>query len=285
MSKITMVELTTEEAKFWKLHKEAEATYLKRDDVFQRLRFSKEFALDVDKLNKEIEESNYRGITTLNLNSKSLIVNNPKNLNPCMVVPKNNKSDADFIILTISGKYKLVNYKLHDKVSIRCTFKNDKLSGAIIVYDAKKEGQIIDLVLSKGDKIYDVSYQFSKGRVRYSMFQRKTVDNKKVNKTGIDFMFDMDIPVTEAYITTSNHVEHVQKYVAASKLIKKKIVVIDGDPTTEKNKLLISELKDKGYRAITQYGVKLPYDIIKENKFQYVFILDKTNKIKSIKSN
>lgn len=279
-----MVDITTRETSNWSLINDRGNTYLSREDIFQRIRFSKDLNIDIPHKNSEIISSEFRGITTLEMEDKVLLVNNPKNLNPCIVKPRNDNSEVDMMVLTIGGRFKLMEYKVRDKVSIRCTFRNENTVGAVLVFDPKIDGEIIKLVLSRGKYIYDATYNYVRGKLRYTMKRRNTVLSEP-NLRSRTFRYHMDIPSTEVYVTTSAHEEYIHDYINTHKLNKRRVVIIDEEITSKEAKAKLMKLTEEGYKAITQYGVKIPFDILKELRLQYVFVLSKTNVIKTIKSN
>ncbi len=280
-----MVDMTTDTTKPWLFEKDAENnTYLKRQGVFQRFRFANEFDINEEVANKEIIESEYRGVTKIVLPQSSIVFNNPKNLNPCIIKPKRENSNVNAIILTIGGRYKLVKYETAPRVSIRYTFGDDNLNGALISYDATTEGDIISLVISKNDKLYDLSYRISKGRLKYSMYPKQYDKNFTYKKQGIKFLYHSDIPTTELYFTKSEFTQELVEMLSKTKINRKNIICIDNINDEEMEALIIS-LTKQGYRGVTEYKVKLPFDIIKKFKFQFVLIMDETGKLKTIKSN
>lgn len=284
MSKITMVDVTTKGAKPWNIIKEQNHAYIVRDDIFQRIRLSDNIAIDPDKANRDIPKSAFKGITVLELGTNIILINNPKNLNPCLVKPKNSTSDMDMLLLTIGGQFKIRSYKLNTKTSIRCTFKNTDTIGALISFDSKFEGEIITLELYRRDNIYDVKYVYRNGEIRYSMVRRK---DKALHDSlkPISFRFYMDMPITEVYITSKRHSDYMIEYLNKNSVKGWSLISLDDPNDLDIIRKNLHELQRMGYRAITLYGVEIPFDMLKEFKFQYVFVKSRTKGLYAIKSN
>ena len=196
--------------------------------------------------------------------------------------------DDEIAYVTLSNKnYKLISYEVSNGVEIIGTYrKKDAYQGCILrfpsssgetrkitlnVFDYKTNRIAIitvgvdeNLVVNKIDEIHeDINKELYK-------IHKKSI--KKMNH----FKITMNDPwslLTRTYITTPEKEESMKEITKDNKGAD--IIVIPEEFSEEEMLKLIQEkIGGKGIRAVTTYGIRLPYDIVKELKLSYIFDYD-----------
>ena len=232
-------------------------------------------------------------------------VNNNRNMNPLLL--SNNRENSEgkeqvVIYITVSNNYSIVRFTTQHKI-LQTYHKTDMYQGCAVVLDSNDVtagGNIIRIsVLNKKNNVYtDFNIFFTKEDTSKILVNRKNITNPKVLETlksqvekfknrymGFKILTKPNELLTSTYITSEKFKDDV---VNATKNIKNpKIIVVNPEQleTTESVQSVMDMLRtefDGGkIKAITQCGVNLPLDMLRQLKLLYVFNYDVKNNVLS----
>ena len=268
----------------WKLYNE-DRRYISRDDVNIHL-----------KLDSRIEDDkiDFSDKDLITINASSMIVNDYKNMNP-IVMFTNDNIDHHYLILTIGPEFELLRYKWVQDLEILGSFssKDGKQIGCIASINPEDFSDICVLKLYNRHykKIYSVTVQMS-DRTHKPCWSREEVTNvkdikalgnvRKKYKRSLHFKFVVKKPITKVYITTDDKLDELCEFLNEKYPHIRPVVYTVPDPETSTNEELVDclrSIRDYRIRAITEYGVKIPYDVICELKVLYIFMMELTEDI------
>jgi hypothetical protein len=281
--------------------------FIAKDDIHQRIR-----------IDNRVDETTYPAVgelkptwSAVNTQRYELLAgtrwaNNNRNMNPLLLSSKEFKDGNEQVVvyLTVSNNYIIGQFNTSHKI-LQTYHKKDVLQGCAIVLstnDRENDNRIISL--SVYDKNKDQYCQFNiifmKEDINKIKVIRKPVVNTEVlNKMkeqvrkyknrymGFKILTKPEELMTSTYVTSDKFKQDVIN--ATKKINKPKIITINPDQlTTEEGReniiaMLQDEFNADRVRAITQCGVSLPLDIIRDLKLLYVFNFDLKNNVLSCK--
>lgn len=322
--KLTFVDIVGEESQDqpiqWDYHNDTNAKpslyYIGADRVNQRIqirygKMGRNFDLYSDRIvNTKIEEmfTTMHGVSLYGVNYPEDIPlhvgANAKNLNPFLHVGEGmpGRDDVDMVVLTVGRGVSYIRSLPHDEVQLITTFRESfhdasEYKGCCIVYcrELRQNASNTEngyIPLMKFDGIRDgilIHYEvalFSDGTVSVvsseimhnslksklmSIYETATkrrgfiakIWNSGVLSPNMDLICG-DIPVLESGSITQDELD---------------------DPKNTRRNNLVNELKNDHCRALMLKNLKLPKGIIAELRLLYIFTVDETGKIRTVKSN
>lgn len=307
MTRFYILNVTDEkDSEKWKLSTEMQGTnpanFISRNDLNIRLKI--DWWIDLD----SIDMSNDNRIVILD---PSRMANDYKNMNPIILRENDDEMDHDYVILTVGPDYGLLRYKWTESMLGVCsTFISEgtKMVGCVCEISSKKDanfghlkvyhhdtGDIFDVSLyvkteinEKGTSVLRFGYIMTKITDWKDVHALKTIQNKY--KKSLRFKFVVNRPVTKVYVTTPENESFLTGYLSHYPDIKPIIYTIPEEllSNTEEMIQILSSIKENRVRAITEFGLKLPYDVICALKVLYIFMMESTEdiiKLTCIKAN
>lgn len=230
--------------------------------------------------------------------------NNNRNMNPLLLENKFASEDNEQIVvyITVSNNYSIVRFNTPYKI-LQTYHKKDILQGCAVVLNSKdivENGDIIRIsVYDKKNNAYnEFNVHFMKEDHSKILVNRKNITNPKVLESmksqiakfnnrylGFKIVTKPKDLLTVAYVTSDKFKDEV---VHATRNIKNPLIITINpeqleNPANNANiiKNLQKEFEESRIRAITQCGVNLPLDVVRQLKLLYVFNYDMKNNVLS----
>lgn len=281
--------------------------FIAKDDIHQRIRIDNKVD---DRLYPEVGELTPVW-STLNAQRYELLpgtrwANNNRNMNPLLLTSREFKDGNEQIViyLTISNKYTIARFNTSHRI-LQTYHKKDMLQGCAIVLSTKDradDNRIITIsVYDKSKDQYSQFYiSFAKDNLDNINIDRKVITDKDIldklksqvrrfnnRYMGFKIMTKPEELMTSTYITSDKFKQDIID--VTKKINKPKIITINPEQldSAEGIENVTAMLKDEfdteRVRAITQCGVSLPLDVVRNLKLLYVFNYDVKNKVLSCK--
>lgn len=245
---------------------------------------------------------------------------NPKTLSATIFVDDRESSDfdVDMVIVSIGEDYQFIRSKCHEEVQIINTYREFGKCGCMLVYQRKLKEHIgntdngyITLmkieVAAPGDKFVHYEVVLTEGGVRYiaSEIKSKTLIEKlkdihqkiqqyrrgffvKLTNTGVltdslqllnGDMICLCQPEDEVMV--DNIISRNSHNMISRSISQEDLNSTDSIVRTR----VVNELKEMKCRAIVLYNMTIPKSLMKDLKLLYIFKIDETGKLKTIKTN
>ena len=296
------------------------------DSIRQRIRLGKNVPknLELDyscanvkafKIEEETEEdSSYANAVAYKISGKNFISNNNKNMNLTLLnfyskdeeVMETHVNDNIVYITLVNENYTLVDYL--SEVDIAQTYrKTGQYQGCVLTFKEKPEDGTIAVLYCKDlkkNRFVSIVVSFTdKGRL---VVEKQGIDKnylktlrglyKKLQEKKRQEQFRIQVPdgklLTSLYITGSG--EAYNTMYERTKDDKHAVVIQLDQSKLDENyledhkvkKFLTEQITEKRIRAVTFYGVKLPWSFCKDFNIMYLFEYDAENdRLNCVKSN
>jgi hypothetical protein len=283
--------------------------FIAKEDIHQRIRIDKKvddgIYPELGELSPVWASSN---VQCYNILPGTRYVTNNRNMNPLILESKEyaNEENQIVVYLTVSNNYAIARFNTSHRI-LQTYHKKDMFQGCAIVLDTKSRAEDNTIItLSVYDKKKDVYSQFKITMDDASgiAVNRKAIANKELLENvkkqtqkfhsrymGFKIRTKPGDLLTTVYVTSD---KFKQDIINATKNIKNaKILTVNPDQIAsakdigntaelEKIKVMLkNEFEPDRIKAITQCGVSLPLDMIRELKLLYVFDYDVTKKVLS----
>ena len=278
----------------WKFTEENGVKYLERESIHNRLRFP----ATIEK--KDLKVTRKDNVSTFEFKEDGVIGVNPKTFNPyvrVLVGEANNKPQPeDALIVGISEEYRLLKVeKTKGFIHSRMT-GGRYLIGCIVTIDRTVRGKMFEAYCLKNDKdVVKLTVAHVAGKVTYTETNIKNVDGFKREDGRWKFsqILTSDTrPCTLVYVMKeSDASKHgINQYMKKSKIYNKvddvMLCTIPDDATPNQIEGVLTEIKAKGYQAITLVGnIRIPSEVWIKHHTQYLFTMDiKTGNVRAIRT-
>ena len=238
-------------------------------------------------------------------------VNNNRNMNPLLINNKDVSEDNNQIVIyiTVSNNYAITRFRTSHRI-LQTYHKKDMYQGCAIVLntsDRELDNRVISINVydKKKDQYSQFNISFTKDDLNKLNIERRAVTNKAAldvmkNQTskynnrymGFKIITKPEELITLAYVTSDKFMDEIVNLTKSKNINNPLIIGINPDDLKDSNTLesLTAMLQDTfttgRIRAITQCGVDLPLDVIRQLKLLYVFNYDvKHNVLSCRKSN
>lgn len=278
--------------------------FIAKEDIHQRIR-----------IDNKIESSDYPndGVLTPVWSSSNMQcydilpgtrwVNNNRNMNPFLTT---NKKDGDpeqiVVYVTVSNNYAIARFNTSHKI-LQTYHKKDVLQGCAIVLtadDRAANNSIISISVydRKKNQYSQFNVSFMREDLNKVIINRKAITNENTLNTlknqvqkysnrymGFKILTKPKDLLTVTYVTSDKFKDDVVK--ATKKIQHTKIITINPEDLENQASIanvvnmLQSEFDNGRVKAITQCGINLPLDVIRQLKLLYVFNYDVKNDILS----
>ena len=280
--------------------------FIAKDDIFQRIRIDNK----IDQNSYPAEGELTPVWTASNMQCYEVLpgtrwINNNRNMNPFLTIDKNDDGREQIVIyLTVSNNYAITRFVTDHRI-LQTYHKKDTLQGCAIVLntnDRDADNRIISINVydRKKDQYCQFNISFMRDDLTKIQINRKSITNKstldvmknQVKKfdgryMGFKILTKPEELLTVTYVTSDRFKADVEKI--TKKINHAKIITVN--PTDFENAdsmqnvvaMLQNELESNRIKAITQCGVNLPLDVIRQLKLLYIFNYDIKNNILSCK--
>ena len=231
-------------------------------------------------------------------------VNNNRNMNPLLLMNKDSEKGKEQIVIyiTVSNNYAIGHFKTSHRI-LQTYHKKDTFQGCAVVLntdDISTDNRIICISVydKKKNQYNQFNIYFNEADINKINIDRRSITNAKLLESlkkqvdkfnnrymGFKIITKPDELLTIAYVTSDKFKDSVKK---ATKDIKNaQIISINPDQLNDTSyvdyitTMLDNELSSNRIRAITQCGVNLALDIIRNLKLLYVFNYDTKNRVLS----
>ena len=274
--------------------------FIAKDDIRQRIRIDNRIDSAIyPELGALTPVWHASNMQCYNLLPNTKWVNNNRNMNPMVLENKDsdNKSEQIVVYITVSNNYAIARFNTHHRI-LQTYHKKDLLQGCAVVLNAEdreSDPKVIGISAydKKKDQFIQFNIYFSRDDLNKITIERKNINNKEVIDTlktkitknvnrymGFKILTGRNELLTLAYVTTEKYKNEI---INATKDIKNPLIItVDTDVNSPKSidKLVAqlgNEFNDNRIRAVTQYGVNLPLEVIRRLKLLYVFNYDNVN--------
>ena len=232
--------------------------------------------------------------------------NNNRNMNPLLLINKDAAPGTEQIVVyvTVSNNYSIVRFNTKHRI-LQTYHKKDTLQGCAIVLNADErevDNRVIGISVydRKKDQYTQFNITFMKEDLNKIKIYRKAITDDKLLSTlkdqiakfnnrfmGFKIITKPNDLLTATYIVSNKFKDMITN--ATSKINNPTIITLDQDMLNDPNyvKACVADIQqkfaDERIRAITQCGVNLPLDIIRELKLLYIFNYDIKNNVLSCK--
>lgn len=229
----------------------------------------------------------------------SAVVNDYKRMSP--IIKHVPSSNTMYLMLTISSDYTLVRYSFTENriKSIFSGVRNTNIEyyGCLMKLTPSFCDNCSIIVLdNKSDKFYKIRFSYNISTDSYSYIMNHVTDEGDCNalrtatishKHSLRFKINPKTPITKHYVVPVSKAAKLHRMLTTECGIVKPIIYAIPDKVIGDKEIvlqLLRELQENKCRAITEYGIKLDFDIITELRLLYIFIMESTTNIKCIKS-
>lgn len=244
----------------------------------------------------QIKEAKYSDELPLSIGT------NAKNLNPFIHVGEGSpgRNDVNMVVLTVGRGVSYIRSLAHDEVQIINTFREHdetEYKGCCVVYHEKLHESAANtesgyIPLLKFDGMCDgilMHYEIALGtdgnisvissEIKYTNLKSKLMSIYENTNKRRGFIAKCD---NAGVLSPNMNLVYGEIPMITSDDISQKEL---DDTFSAKRKEIVSDMKGNYYRTVILRNLKLPKDIIAELKLLYIFTVDETGKIRTVKSN
>lgn len=238
-------------------------------------------------------------------------INNNRNMNPMLLATKEPKEEREQIVvyITVSNNYSIVRFNTNHRI-LQTYHKKDIFQGcAVVLNNAERtaDNRIMNISVydKKKNQYSQFNISFMKDDLNKIRIDRKAVTNTKILETmkkqvekfsnrymGFKIITKPAELLTRYYVTTEKYKNDIIK--ATANINNVRVITIDNPAQATDISSFVNDFVSKyqkefeieRIRSITQCGVNIPLDAIKQLKLLYVFNYNiKDNVLSCRKSN